>query len=177
MNNLDLSISYTTRPIRVNETNGKDYHFVNKNKFKELDAKGLFIETAKNFNHLYASPISNIEKSFRKNRNILFDIDWKGAKKLRKKFNNNQIIDFFILPPNKFELKRRLEKRGRDNKTEIKTRLSYALTEMSHHIDYKYVLVNDKINETVNYLLQIINYNILDSFLKENLKKRSKIFK
>ena len=62
-------------------------------------------------------------KVLQKNRNILFDIDWKGAQKLRNKFDKNQILDFFILPPNKKELKRRLEKRGRDNKKEIKTRL------------------------------------------------------
>ena len=177
MNNLDLSISYTTRPIRINEINGKDYFFVNNNKFNELDKKDLFIETANNFNYLYASPLSNIHKSFKKNRNILFDIDWKGAQKLRKEFNKNQIIDFFILPPNKKELKRRLEKRGRDNKNEIKTRLSYALSEMSHHVDYKYVIVNDKINETVSNLLLIINYHLLNTYLVENLKKKSKLFK
>ena len=177
MNNLDLSISYTTRPMRINETNAKDYFFIDNNKFKELDKKGLFVETAKNFNYLYGSPLSNIHKSFKKNRNILFDIDWKGAERLRKKFNQNQIIDFFILPPNKKELKRRLEKRGRDNKNEIKTRLSYALSEMSHHTDYRYVIVNDKINETVNNLLLIIKYHLLNTYLQENLKKKLKLFK
>ena len=177
MNNLDLSISYTTRPMRINEINAKDYFFIDNNKFNELDKKGIFIETAKNFNYLYGSPLSNIHKSFKKNRNILFDIDWKGAQRLRKKFNQNQIIDFFILPPNKKELKRRLEKRGRDNKNEIKNRLSYALLEMSHHTDYRYVIVNDKINETVNNLLLIINYHLLKTYLPENLKKRSKLFK
>ena len=177
IDNLDLSISFTTRPMRINEINGKDYFFVDDNKFTELDKKGLFIETAKNFNYLYGSPLSNIHQSFKKNKNILFDIDWKGAKKLRNKFKKNQIIDFFILPPNKKELKRRLEKRGRDNKNEIKTRLSYALSEMSHHVDYKYVLVNDKINETVKNLLLIINYNILNTFLKDYSNKRSKLFK
>ena len=84
MNNLDLSISYTTRPIRINEINGKDYFFINNNKFNELDKKDLFIETAKNFNYLYGSPLSNIHKSFKKNRNILFDIDWKGSSKIKK---------------------------------------------------------------------------------------------
>ena len=177
MNNLDLSISYTTRPIRINELNGKDYFFINTDKFDELNKKNLFIETAKNFNYLYASPLSNIHKSFKKNRNILFDIDWKGAQRLRKKFNQSQIIDFFILPPNKKELKRRLEKRGRDNKNEIKNRLSYALSEMSHHTDYRYVIVNDKIHETVNNLLSIINYHLLNIYLQENLKKKSKLFK
>ena len=130
MKNLELSISYTTRPIRINEVDGKDYNFVDIKKFRKLNQSNMFIETAKNFNNYYASPLANIEKAFKKNKNILFDIDWKGAKKLRKKFNKDQIIDFFILPPNKKELKKRLEKRGRENIKEINMRLSYALSEL-----------------------------------------------
>ena len=171
MKNLELSISYTTRPIRINEVDGKDYNFVDIKKFRKLNQSNMFIETAKNFNNYYASPLANIEKAFKKNKNILFDIDWKGAKKLRKKFNKDQIIDFFILPPNKKELKKRLEKRGRENIKEINMRLSYALSEMSHHSDYKYVIVNETINETVKNLIKIIEYHNLISNINENQKK------
>ncbi len=171
MKNLELSISYTTRPIRINEVDGKDYNFVDIKKFRKLNQSNMFIETAKNFNNYYASPLANIEKAFKKNKNILFDIDWKGAKKLRKKFNKDQIIDFFILPPNKKELKKRLEKRGRENIEEINMRLSYALSEMSHHSDYKYVIVNETINETVKNLIKIIEYHNLISNINENQKK------
>ena len=174
MKDIDLSISYTTRQKRFNEKNGKDYFFTNKDKFKRLNKANFFIETAKNFNNYYGSPYQNINKSFSQQKSILFDIDWKGAKKLRKKYSKDQIIDFFILPPNKKELKKRLEKRGRDNKEEIKMRLSYALTEMSHHVDYKYVLINDNINETVNNLIEIINYNFLISTIKFNVSKKLK---
>ena len=126
MDNINLSISYTTRPIRINERNKKDYFFVNNKKFLELKNKNYFIETAFVFNNYYGSPFKNIENSFKKNKNILFDIDWQGAKKLRKAFDKSQIIDFFILPPNKTELKKRLKKRGRDNAKEINIRLSHA---------------------------------------------------
>ena len=166
MQNIELSISYTTRPMRINEKEGKDYYFIDNIKFQKLNKKNMFIETAKNFNYNYASPITNIKKAFKRNNNILFDIDWKGAKKLRKKFNKHQIIDFFILPPNTRELKKRLEKRGRENKEEIKMRLSYALSEMSHHDEYKYVLVNDKINQTIKSLQKIIEYHLIVDEIK-----------
>jgi len=174
---VDLSISYTTRQKRINETNKKDYFFTNQNNFMKLKKNNFFIETAKNFNNYYGSPYSNIETSFRKNRHILFDIDWKGARKLRRNYNKKQILDFFILPPSKKELKQRLEKRGRDQKNEINIRLSYAMSEMSHYSEYKYVIVNDKILDTVNTLMSIINYNILISNLNYDIKKKLKFIK
>jgi len=175
--NIDLSISYTTRPIRINEKNGKDYYFVNHHNFIKLKKQNLFVETAKNFNNYYGSPYTNIHKSFSQNKSILFDIDWKGAQKLRKKYPDKQIIDFFILPPNKKELKRRLKKRGRDNNNEIQMRLSYALTEINHHVDYKYVLINDKINETIKLLIDIINHNFLITSIDLKVKKKLKLMK
>lgn len=177
MKRVDLSISYTTRQMRINEKHGKDYFFVKKNNFLKLKKNGFFIETAKNFDNYYGSPFSNIKIAFKKNNNILFDIDWKGAKKLRKNFNNDLIIDFFILPPSKLELKNRLEKRGREKKSEIKKRLSYAITEINHHIDYKYVLINENIHETVDNLLKIINYNISISKINQKTIRELKFIK
>ena len=177
MNNLELSISYTTRKNRINESNGKDYFFVSKKKFINLKKENKFIESAKVFNNFYGSPYSNINKSFKNNNNILFDIDWQGAKKLRKKFDKSQIIDFFILPPNKKELKKRLEKRGQDNKNEIKIRLSHALEEINHHNEYKHVLINDNINKTVKNLISIIEYHLLNQNLNYLLKKNLKNLK
>ena len=173
--NINLSISYTTREKRFNEIHTKDYYFVSNKKFKELNKKKFFIETAKVFNNYYGSPYKNIKDSFKKNKHILFDIDWQGAKKLRKKFKEADIVDFFILPPNKKELKRRLLKRGRDNKQEINLRLSLALEEMRHYNEYKYVIINENIKETVNKLIKIIEYQTLieknNQILKKNLKK------
>ena len=173
--NINLSISYTTREKRFNEIHTKDYYFVSNKKFKELNKKKFFIETAKVFNNYYGSPYKNIKDSFKKNKHILFDIDWQGAKKLRKKFKEADIVDFFILPPNKKELKRRLLKRGRDNKQEINLRLSLALEEMRHYNEYKYVIINENIKETVNKLIKIIEYQTLieknNQILMKNLKK------
>tara|TARA_B100000686_G_C16445998_1_gene789502 strand:+ start:101 stop:655 length:555 start_codon:yes stop_codon:yes gene_type:complete len=155
--NIELSVSYTTRAKRQKEKEGKDYYFINKKKFNSLKRKNFFIETAKVFDNYYGSPKSNITNAFKNNNNILFDIDWQGAKKLRKLYNHKIIIDFFILPPNKKELKVRLEKRGRDNKNEIKKRLSLALSEISHFKEYKHVLINDKIIKTVKNIIDIID--------------------
>ena len=175
MKNINLSISYTSRSKRLNEVDGKDYYFINKKKFQLLKKKNFFIETATNFNNLYGSPFRNITISKKRNKHILFDIDWKGARKIRKNYKKDDIIDFFILPPSKSELKRRLVKRGRDNKKEITLRLSYAIDEMKHYSEYKYVLINEKVHKTVNEIKKIIEYHQLimnqREFLKTKLKK------
>ena len=167
---INLSISYTTRPIRKREKDGIDYYFIDKKKFNVLKNKKIFIETAKVFDNFYGSPYSNVINTFKKNKHILFDIDWQGASKLRRKFSKDDIIDFFILPPNKKELKKRLFARGRDNKIEINKRLSLAVKEISHFNEYKYILVNDNIEKTVNEILQIIKYEELLLNISKKIK-------
>tara|TARA_X000000950_G_scaffold53971_1_gene64394 strand:- start:1064 stop:1696 length:633 start_codon:yes stop_codon:yes gene_type:complete len=174
MKNINLSISYTSRSKRLNEVEGKDYFFINKKKFEQLKKKNFFIETATNFNNLYGSPFRNITLSKKRNKHILFDIDWKGARKIRKNYKKDDIIDFFILPPSKSELKRRLVKRGRDNKKEINLRLSYAIDEMRHYNEYKYVLINEKVHKTVNEVKKIIEYHQLIMNQREILKTKLK---
>ncbi len=175
MKNLNLSISYTSRSKRLNEVHGKDYYFVSKKKFEDLKKKKFFIETAKNFNNFYGSPFQNIYSLKKRNKNVLFDIDWKGARKIRSYYKKKNIIDFFILPPSKIELKRRLIKRGRDNKKEINLRLSYAIDEMKHYNEYRYVLINENVKNTVNEIKKIIEYNELmekqTKILNSKLKK------
>ena len=159
IHNINLSISYTSRNQRLNEINGKDYFFVSKKKFNQLKNKNFFIETAINFGNYYGSPYKNL-KTNKKNQ-ILFDIDWKGARKIRKKINQNDIIDFFILPPSIRELKKRLVKRGRDKKEDIDLRLSYAMKEIRHYNEYSYVLINQNIQKTVNEIIDIIKTNMI----------------
>ena len=169
IDNVNLSISYTTRPKRKNEKNEKDYFFINQEKFNELATKNYFVETAKVFDYYYGSPIENINQSFKNNNHILFDIDWQGAKKIRKNYDKSQIIDFFILPPNKKELKNRLEKRGRDNKREINKRLSLAVSEIKHYKEYQFILINENIIETVNNLIKIINHSLFIQEIKNKI--------
>ncbi len=158
MKNISISISYTSRNQRLNEINGKDYFFVNKSNFLKFKKNNYFIETAKNFGNYYGSPYKNIINAKKNKKSLLFDIDWKGARKIRQKINKENIIDFFILPPSVRELKKRLIKRGRDNKSDINLRLSYALSEISHYNEYSYVLINQNVMQTVNEIKHIIKY-------------------
>ena len=174
MKNVSLSISYTSRNKRLNEVNGKDYYFVSQKKFINLKNKNFFVETASNFKNFYGSPFKNISKAKKENNFLLFDIDWKGARKIRKYYNKNNVIDFFILPPSIKELRKRLIKRGRDNLTEIDLRLSYAIKEMQHYDEYKYVLINENVKETVSQIKKIIEF---ENYIKSNnllLKKKLK---
>ena len=173
--NIILSISYTSRNKRLNEVDGKDYYFVSKEKFLKLEKKNYFIESCNNFNNYYGSPIKNIKEANLLNSNILFDIDWKGARKIRKKFKKTDIIDIFILPPTVQELRKRLVKRGRDTKKEIALRLSYALEEIKHYNEYDYVLINQNIHDTLKDIIHIIKYQELieknNKLLNKKLKK------
>ena len=175
INNIILSISYTSRSKRLNEVDGKDYYFVSREKFLKLKKNNYFIESCNNFNNYYGSPIKNIKKANLLNNNILFDIDWKGARKIRKKFKKADIIDIFILPPTVKELRKRLVKRGRDTKKEIALRLSYALEEIKHYNEYNYVLINQNIHNTLKDIINIIKYHELieqnDKLLSKKLKK------
>ena len=167
MRDISLSISFTSRNQRLNEVNGKDYNFISKEEFLKLKNKNYFIETAVNFDNHYGSPYINLKKAKKNKKHILFDIDWKGARKIRKEVDNKDIIDFFILPPSIRELKKRLVKRGRDNTKDINLRLSYALKEISHYNEYSYILINQNVIETVNDIMSIINYNLI---LDKNIK-------
>ena len=106
--NFVTSVSHTTRKPRINEKNGKDYYFVNKKKFKSLIRKKEFLEHAEVFNNLYGTSKNFVVKNLKKGRNVLFDIDWQGSDKIRKKKLNFKLLTFFILPPSKKVLKERL---------------------------------------------------------------------
>ncbi len=159
MKNVNLSISYTSRNQRLNEIDGKDYFFVSRNEFIKLKNKNFFIETAVNFGNYYGSPYINLKNAHKNKTQLLFDIDWKGARKIRKKIDKKNIIDFFILPPSIKELKKRLLKRGRDNKKDINLRLSYAIKEISHYNEYSYILINENVIQTVSDIIQILKTN------------------
>ena len=172
MHNINLSISYTSRNQRLNEINGKDYFFVTKKRFNNLKNKNFFIETAINFGNYYGSPYKNFKTS--KLNQILFDIDWKGARKIRKKIDKKDIVDFFILPPSIKELKKRLVKRGRDKKDDINLRLSYAIKEISHYKEYSYVLINQNVQQTVNEIIDIIKTKLIIEKNKKLTEKKIK---
>ena len=111
LKNYKISISFTTRLPRTNEVNGKDYFFVSKNKFKKLIDNRELLEHAKVFNNYYGSSKKIVFENLSKGKNVLFDIDWQGTEKIKKRKLKYKLITFFILPPSKKVLFKRLSNR------------------------------------------------------------------
>ncbi len=152
---LKLSISYTTRPKRKSEVDGRDYFFISEKKFKELQTKDYFIENAKVFDHLYGTPKNFVEENLIKGVDVLFDIDWQGAQKLSN-FSKTDIVSVFILPPSNSILKERLKKRNEDSLDIVNKRMSKAKSEISHWIEYDYVLINEDLATCTDEIVTIL---------------------
>ena len=153
--NIELSISYTTRKKRPLEKNKKDYKFISEGEFTKLKKKKYFLEWAKVFNNYYGTSFLQVQKINNKGKDVLFDIDWQGSKKIKRKLGKD-VVSIFILPPSKKELVKRLKKRAQDPDHIVRERLSFYKMELSHWKEYKYVLVNKSLNETVRKINSII---------------------
>ncbi len=151
-----MSISYTTRPKRKSENEGKDYFFVKKKEFDELQSKNYFVESALVFDHFYGTPKNFIERNLKKGIDILFDIDWQGAQKLVD-YSKNDVVSIFILPPSNEILLERLKKRNEDSIEIVKKRMSKAKSEISHWIEYDYIIINDDIEKSSKEVITILN--------------------
>ena len=151
-----MSISYTTRPKRKSENDGKDYFFVKKKEFDELQSKNYFVESALVFDHFYGTPKNFIERNLKKGIDILFDIDWQGAQKLVD-YSKNDVVSIFILPPSNKILLERLKKRNEDSIEIVKKRMSKAKSEISHWIEYDYIIINDDIDKSSKEVITILN--------------------
>ncbi len=154
--NLVMSISYTTRPKRKSEKDGKDYFFVKKKKFDELQEKNFFVESALVFDHFYCTPKNFIQNNIRKGKDILFDIDWQGAQKLVD-YSKNDVVSIFVLPPSNKILLERLKKRNEDSDEIVKKRMSKAKSEISHWIEYDYIIINHDISKSADEVKSILS--------------------
>jgi|TARA_B110000438_G_C15783894_1_gene637502 guanylate kinase len=151
-----ISISHTTRKPRPNEIEGKDYYFVSEENFNELVKNENFYEHAKIFGNYYGTQKKSVLELLKKNKNVLFDIDWQGTQQL-KKIKNLFIVTIFILPPNIKTLKERLFNRHKNQENLIEKRMKKFTEELSHWNEYDYVVVNDDLNICYNKILNIIN--------------------
>lgn len=136
-----MSVSATTRPKRPGEVDGTDYHFVDDAEFDRMIEAGEFVEWAAVFGHRYGTPKAPVKQALKKGRDILFDIDWQGARQLEPDFGEH-LVTIFLLPPSMDELERRLRARGTDPEDVIADRMRRAADEISHWAEYEYVLVN-----------------------------------
>ncbi|WP_022685840.1 guanylate kinase [Sphingomonas phyllosphaerae] len=141
---LSLSVSATTRAIRRGEEDGRDYHFVSLDTFREMASNHEFLEWAHVFDQRYGTPRAPVDAMLSAGKDVLFDIDWQGAQQLHQ-IAGGDVVRVFILPPSMEELRRRLEGRGTDAQEIIERRMSRADAEISHWDGYDYVLVNDDV--------------------------------
>jgi guanylate kinase len=141
---ISLSVSATTRPPRIGEQDGIDYHFVDVPTFKQMVTNGDLLEWAHVFGHRYGTPKAPVEETLATGRDVLFDIDWQGTQQLYQEAGND-IVRIFILPPSISELEHRLRARGTDSNTVINERMARAKAEIGHWDGYDYVLINDDV--------------------------------
>ena len=139
---LNMSISATTRPPRPGEVDGKDYHFVDLTRFREMTTDNQFLEWAHVFDHRYGTPRAPVEAMLDAGHDVLFDIDWQGAQQLHQ-LAGGDVVRVFILPPSMAELERRLRGRRTDSDEVIERRMARSHGEIAHWDGYDYVLVND----------------------------------
>jgi guanylate kinase len=147
---LEFSISYTTREKRVNEVEGKDYFFVDEDKFQALKKKGELLESALVFDNHYGTSRSQVEQQLANGKHVILEIDWQGARQVRE--SKPDCVTIFILPPSRHELERRLRDRKTDSEAVIKRRLRDANGDMSHWSEFDYVIIKDNLDSAVSEL-------------------------
>ncbi|OCG58954.1 MULTISPECIES: guanylate kinase [unclassified Gilliamella] len=165
-----VSISHTTRTPRPGEAHGEHYYFVDHEHFESLIAKQAFVEYANVFDHYYGTSKAEIEQSLSQGTNVFLDIDWQGARQVRKKMPDAKSI--FILPPSLKELENRLVKRGQDDNNIIAKRMKKAQAEISHYNEYDYVIINDDFNISLNALSAIITTASLEQSKQTVINKQ-----
>jgi guanylate kinase len=153
--NLVVSVSHTTRKPRPHEVEGRDYHFVSAAQFHELAHQNAFLEHAQVFDNFYATGAAQVEDKLSSGQDVLLEIDWQGARQVRKAMPAS--LSIFILPPSRMALEQRLRERRTDSAETIERRLSEAAADMSHYLEFDFVVVNDQFEKAVQDLLAILD--------------------
>jgi guanylate kinase len=151
---IELSVSYTTRTPREGEIDGRDYHFVTRERFLEMAGRGDFLESAEVHGNLYGTSQAWIEARMQEGRDIVLEIDWQGAQQVRRLLPG--AIGVFILPPSLDALQRRLTARGKDSSAVIERRLANAREEIGHVEEFDYVIINQTFDVAVVDLVSIV---------------------
>lgn len=163
-----LSISATTRQPRSYETDGQHYFFLSREAFEEQRQAGAFLEWAEVFGHLYGTPKKAVEDNLAASRDVLFDIDWQGARQLAENCPADA-VRVFILPPSREELEARLRGRASESDEAVARRLADASEEIRHWNEADYVIINDGIQESLRSLRLILHAERLKRARQEGL--------
>ena len=161
--NFYISISHTTRKPRANETQNKDYYFINNNEFEKLIQKNEFLEYAKVFNNFYGTSKTPVIETLKKGKNVIFDIDWQGTEQIKKKNLDYKLITFFVLPPSKEVLFNRLSSRDMKDKLIVEERMKEFSKDILHWKNYDFVVINDDLDDCFNKIS-----NLIDSEIKKS---------
>ncbi|MGB4107453.1 MAG: guanylate kinase [Alphaproteobacteria bacterium] len=146
-----ISVSCTTRPRRAGEAHKQDYNFVSVDEFRNMVDNREMLEHAKVFDNYYGTPKAPVEAALENGKDVLFDIDWQGTQQLCE-FAREDVVSVFVLPPSRKTLEDRLRDRAKDTKEteeQIQHRMSKAADEMSHYMEYDYVIINKDINKAI----------------------------
>jgi guanylate kinase len=149
-----MSVSCTTRVPRVNEIEGENYYFVNKDRFHQMISEDAFLEYAEVYGNFYGTPYSGIEKKLEEGYDVILEIDIQGALKVKDRYPEGLFI--FILPPSMEELKNRIKKRGSETEESFLKRFKSAFKEINYASRYNYAVINDEIDDAVRKLECII---------------------
>ena len=155
MNNIQASISHTTRAARSGETDAVNYHFVSEQTFHSMVADNAFLEHAEVFGNFYGTSKQWVQETLNAGTDVILEIDWQGAEQVRQQLAQSKSI--FILPPNKQALRERLNGRGQDDIDVINKRIAAATEEMSHYVEADYLVINDDFDLALEQLKGIIS--------------------
>ena len=154
--NFLFSVSATTRKSRPGEVNGREYHFLTVDEFRERINNGQFLEHAKVFGNLYGTPLEPVMESINDGKDLIFDVDWQGGKQIRSSSLSKFVISIFILPPSIKALQERLMKRAQDSSETVKDRMTKSIGEIMHWKEYDYVIINNNFEQTLHEVKSII---------------------
>ncbi len=163
-----MSVSVTTRTSRPGEVDGKDYFFIDHERYLNMVSAGELLEHARVFDHHYGTPRKFVADNLNSGTDVLFDIDWQGTKQLKEKASD-EVVSVFILPPSMAELERRLNSRAQDSAEVVAKRMSKARAEISHWHEYDYVLINQDVEETLSRIDAILKAERLRRTRQEKL--------
>lgn len=153
--NLAISVSVTTRPKRPGEIDGVHYHFIDKSAFDALVRDRKLLEYANVFGNWYGTLREPVEATLEAGRDVVADVDWQGTQQLMASFRGD-MVSVFVLPPSMAELERRLRARAQDSEDVVASRMAKASDEMSHWPEYDYVIVNDRLEDSIEIVADIL---------------------
>jgi guanylate kinase len=153
--NLTLSVSVTTRPRRSSEVDGIHYRFIDRREFERMRKASDLLEWAEVHGNCYGTPREPVEKVLAQGRDMLFDIDWQGARQVRERLGDD-VVTIFVLPPSMRELRARIERRAEDSAASIEKRIETARQEIGRWRNYQYVIVNDDLQRAYRDVVAIV---------------------